>query len=502
MGPVTRLRSTAVLLALGLPWPTATVHAQCPDGTSPPCRSTHVATAPPPNSLAVLYFDNLSRDTANAYLADGLTDELITRLSQVRRLEVRSRFESRRVRGERSSDPRAFGRMVRAAYLVTGSLQQAGQRVRVNVALIRASTSAQVWGSIYDRTGQDMLQIQSDIASEVAGAITGRLLPEERASLARRPTRDPVAYDLYLRGVGAANTFSENGLRAGLDYFDRALARDSTFADAWVQRSLAWGMLADGYIEGRVGYARSREAADRAMRLDSTNATALALLASTTIALDGDAAQTRRWALQAQRWDPRSWLVHCVLSWAWLASAGGADSALAEARQGWDADTLSAVPAWNYLMTLAMLRQTDSLAAVLPRMANTLSPEDLRAYDGVVRLERGDAAGAASRLPWSYYGGVLAAENIRAQLALARPEAARAVVDSMVALARTGYYNAFGLARAYAALGDADEAFAWLDHAWEQRTNWVAFARWYAEFAPLHADPRWTAFLRRVGEAP
>ena len=163
---------------------------------------------------------------------------------------------------------------------------------------------------------------------------------------------------------------------------------------------------------------------------------------------------------------------------------------------------MSAIPAWNYLLTLAMVRQTDSLAAVLPRMANTLSPEDLRAFDGVVRLQRGDAAAAAARVPWSYYGGVLAADYVRAQLALGRPDAARAAVDSMVVLSRTGYYNAFSLARAYAALGNADEAFAWLDRAWDQRTNWVPFARWYAEFAPLRADPRWTAFLRRVGEAP
>ena len=152
-------------------------------------------------------------------------------------------------------------------------------------------------------------------------------------------------------------------------------------------------------------------------------------------------------------------------------------------------------------MTLGILRLTDSLAAVLPRMASTLAPEDLRAFDGVVRLERGDPAGAAERLPWSYYGGILAAEYVRAQLALGRRDVARAAVDSMVAASRTGYYNAFSVARAYAALGQPDETFAWLDRAWAQRTNWVVFVRWYAEFAPLHSDPRWAAILRRMGQA-
>jgi TolB-like protein len=477
--------------------------AQCPDGTPPPCTAARPArsAAPPTNSVAVLYFDNLSRDSADVFLADGLTDELITRLSQVRRLEVRSRFESQRVRAQRSADPRALGRMLRAEYLVTGSLQQVGQRVRVNVALVRSQSGAQVWGDVYDRAG-DVFAIQSEIARAVAGAVTGRLLPQEQASLARMPTRDAVAYDLYLRGVGAANTFSEAGIRAGLDYFDRAIARDSSFADAYVQKALAWGMLADGYLEGRVGYARGREAAERALRLDSSLAMAHGMLAAAALALDADAGQARRWALRAQGVDPRSWVAHITLSWAWFLSGGRQDSGLAEAHQGWETDTLSAVAPWNYLMTLSVLRQTDSIAAVLPRMANVLSPEDLRAYDGVVRLARGDPAAAAERLPWSYYGGVLAAEYVRAQLALGRRDLARAAVDSMVAASRRGYYNAFSVARAYAALGDADEAFAWLDRAWDQRTNWLVFVRDYAEFAPLHADPRWTAFLRRMGVRP
>jgi TolB-like protein len=477
--------------------------AQCPDGSPPPCaRAAARPAAAPPNSVAVLYFDNLSRDTTDVFLADGLTDELITRLGQVRRLDVRSRFESQRVRGQRSADPRALGRTLRAEYLVSGSIQQANQRVRVNVTLVRASSGAQAWGSIYDRTGQDILQIQSDIASEVAGAITGQLLPQERATLARRPTRDPAAYDLYLRGIGASNTFTEAGLRAGLDYLQRAIARDSAFADAYVALSVVWGVLADGYIEGRVGYTQTRDLAQRGLRLDSTNVTAVGALAATALALDADTAGARRLAQRALRMDPRGWLARCVLSWVWLMVPGSGDSAAVEARRGWEADTLNAVPAWNYLMTLGALGRANDLAAALPRMGAVLGSEDLRNFDGVVRLARGDAAGAAERLTWSYYGGVLAGDYVRAQLALGRREAAHAVVDSMVARSLTGYYNAFSVSRAYAALGDADQAFAWLDRAWDQRTNWVGFAHAYAEFAPLRADARWGAFFRRMGVTP
>ena len=187
---------------------TTSASAQCPDGTPPPCAAQR-RPAPAPNSVAVLYFDNLSRDTSDVFLADGLTEELIIRLSQVRRLEVKSRFESLRFRGQRVNDPRAIGRELHASFLVTGSIQQAGQRVRLRVALVRTRDGTQQWGDVYERAGGDILTLQADVAREVAGAITGQLLPEERASLARRPTRDPIAYNLYLRGIGAANTISE-----------------------------------------------------------------------------------------------------------------------------------------------------------------------------------------------------------------------------------------------------------------------------------------------------
>ena len=490
--------AVAVPLCLCAPVPAA---AQCPDGTPPPCAGPALrAASPAPNSVAVLYFDNRSRDTADAFLADGLTEELITRLSQVRRLEVKSRFESLRFRGQRVTDPRAIGRAVGATYLVTGSLQQAGQRVRVNVALVRALSGTQVWGDVYERTG-DFLAIQGEIAHEVAGAITGRLLPQEQASLARMPTHDPVAYDLYLRGVGAANTISESGMRAGLDYLQRAIARDSGFADAYVQKAVVWTMLADGYVEGRDGYARAREAAEQALRLDSTEAVAYALLSQAAVALDADAARGMTLAVRALRLDPGSWWGHAALCTALFLSGTHSDSAILETRRGWEADTLSAVSAVLYLWTLSIMRP-DAIAAILPRMQNVLAPEDVRAFDGVTRLARGDAAGAAERLSWDYYGGTVAAEYVRAQLALGRRDAARAAVDSMTALSRRGYFNAFGAARAYAALGDADSAFAWLDRAWAQRTIWLVALRVCEDFAPLHADPRWAALLRRMGLTP
>ncbi len=474
--------------------------AQCPDGTPAPCA--HPARPPAANSVAVLYFDNLSRDTADVFLADGLTDELIVRLSQVKRLEVKSRFESLRVRGRRVADPRALGSELHAAHLVTGSLQQTPQRLRLNVSLVRTRDGAQEWGQVYDRAGSDILALQTEIAREVAGAITGQLLPEERVSLAHRPTADPVAYNLYLRGIGAANTSSEAGMRAGLEYFNRAIARDSSFADAYAEKAMVWATLADGYVEGRVGYARAREAAAQALRFDSSVALAWAMLGQAALALDADAPRATGFAERALGLDARSSWAHITLVGALLLSGRHDDSVIAEGRRGWESDTLSAVTAFLYLWALDLAQHAGSIPLVLPRMQAALSPAEMRIWEGPAYLARGDAAGAAERLSWSYYGGVFAGEYVRALSLSGRNVAARAAVDSMLQLARGAYFNAYGVARAFAALGAVDDAFAWLDRAWDQRTIWLTEVRVDSELEPLHADPRWPAFLRRMGLTP
>ena len=186
---------------------TGALAAQCPDGSPPPCTRTSMPPRPPaPNSVAVLYFDNLSRDTADAFLADGLTEEIIIRLGQVQRLEVKSRFEVLRFRARPVVDPPVLGRSLNAAYLVTGSVQRVGDQVRLRAALVRATTRVQVWGEVFDRTGTNLLTVESDIAQEVATAITGQLLPDERSRLMRPLTTDPIAYAEYLQGLTAAQS--------------------------------------------------------------------------------------------------------------------------------------------------------------------------------------------------------------------------------------------------------------------------------------------------------
>jgi TolB-like protein/Tfp pilus assembly protein PilF len=228
----------ACLLALGA---AGHLEGQCPDGSPPPCGRAAARTTVPPTSLAVLYFENASRDTADAYLAEGITEEIISRLSEVARLQVKSRYQVRRYRTDTTGDAAEIGRQLAVARIVTGSVRRAGNRLRVTAEMVRTATGDVVWSERYDRADTDVLSLQEDLASAVATAVTGRLLPAERAVLAAQPTRNPAAYDAYLLGRFYWNKRTAPDLVAAAAHFEQAIRADSNYAQAW-------SGLADAYV--------------------------------------------------------------------------------------------------------------------------------------------------------------------------------------------------------------------------------------------------------------
>ena len=255
--------------------------AQCPDGTPPPCgRASVPARAPARNSVAVLYFDNDSRDTSDTYLAQGLTEEIIDRLGEVGRLTVKSRFAVRRFRDAPDAGVRAVGRELAVAYLVTGSVQRAGSRLRVHAELARTATGDRVWGQQYERGDGDVFAVMSDIAQHVAAGVTGSLLPAERAALGARPTASRDAYDHLLRGDLLLAQRTPVSVRQAVAEYEAATRLDPGAAAAWARMSVAYGVLVqrgwtrDGRPADDTLSARGIAAASRALALDSTSSDA------------------------------------------------------------------------------------------------------------------------------------------------------------------------------------------------------------------------------------
>jgi TolB-like protein len=265
------LFATLAFTVSGLRYPVSGF-SQCPDGSPPPCRSADRA---PANSVAVLYFENASRDTADAYLADGLTEDIITRLSGIERLTVRSRYQVRRYRGTTSFDPSAVGRALGVSYLVSGTLRRSGNELRVNAELIRVAGGVQVWGRQFDQAAGNVFAIQEALSGEVARGIVGRLLPGEQRTVAAQPTRNAAAYDHYLRGNFYLAQRDSAGYARALDEYAAAFRADSTFADAVARLAMTYNMGAGAIpLPLDTLRARAETAAARALRLSPRSAEA------------------------------------------------------------------------------------------------------------------------------------------------------------------------------------------------------------------------------------
>src|SRR4051812_37659565 len=192
---------TVLLTVLTVSTISTVLSAQCPDGTPPPCSRQAAAIAPAgANSVGVMLFNNQTRDTAYSYLSDGLATEIATSLARVPRLEVRSPGAVRSAQRGIEPDPRLVCRRLNVRYVVEGDFQRGGDRIRVSVRLVAVPSGTQRWSDAYTRPIADLLAVQEEIASAVATAIAGQLLPQERSTLSARPTRSAEAYDHLLRG--------------------------------------------------------------------------------------------------------------------------------------------------------------------------------------------------------------------------------------------------------------------------------------------------------------
>jgi eukaryotic-like serine/threonine-protein kinase len=231
---------------------------------------------PAPRSIAVLYFDNGSSDTADAYVADGLTEEIILRLGRLSRLMVKSRYAVGQYRDTPVTDPAALGQALDVEALVHGTVRRFGHRLRVSAELIRAATGVREWGSEYDRSDADLLDLEGELASAIATAVAGHLDPGDQASLMREPTTSPEAYNHFLRGDYFMAQRTRSATAAAIGQYEAALGRDSTFARAWARTAecyalflgLQWsypGLSADSLL------ARGVHAANTALALDSTS---------------------------------------------------------------------------------------------------------------------------------------------------------------------------------------------------------------------------------------
>jgi TolB-like protein/Tfp pilus assembly protein PilF len=478
------------------------VWAQCPDGTPPPCRGAARTNAPPGNSIAVLTFDNLSRDTGQTYLAEGLANDISAQLGQIERLTVTSRTMVRRLPNVAAMTPQAMGRALAAAYLVSGGVQGGPNRVHVSVELLRAATGQAVWASQFDRTTADLLAIQQEIAASVAASVAGRLLPQERAALGQRSASNGEAYDHLLRGDFLLRQRTKEGAERALTEYEAAVRLDPGSARARASVGEVLGLCADWYWRCRgLGndslVALARAAVDSALARDSLSAEAYAARAGIEYDLDharGLVDVERAIALQ-----PRNARFHHQRGWI-LAEDLRFDEAIGEYRRALTLDPALAAT-YEHLARIATIqRRFDDALADLDS-AIRLEPEMTVVYArrAMLRAWLGDKAGMrADVAALRGRSGGNAGQEMDRRIAGLEALAAAATGDTAEARARLDSLRTAGALSEAAAvtefrIGRGNDYLASLPPNFTIEPFWAAFP-WYD---PVRADPRFQAGLER-----
>ncbi|MCH7717553.1 MAG: protein kinase, partial [Gemmatimonadetes bacterium] len=459
---------------------------------------------PEKKSIAVLPFTNMSADPENEYFSDGITEDLIAQISKIRGLKVISRTSTMRYKG-RDQTVRQIAEELGVSTILEGSVRRAGNRVRIVAQLIDAHTDEHLWAETYDRELTDVFAIQSDVALEVATALETALSPAERERVEKRPTANMEAYDLYLLGRHQANRRTDEGLRRAIEYFERALEKDSNYAAALAG-------LADAYVLSAIGYqavpppdamGRAKEAALQAIELDDTLPEAHASLGYVYV-WEWDWSRARQECERAIALNPsyaqaHQWYHH------FLVVLQDFQAALEEATRARELDPLSVVLTnelgWPYHYMgqfqrareqhLRALEMDPEFAMAHYNLAYTYESEGrydeaIPAYEKAIEL--------AGRMPFmtACLAGAYARSN--------RVDEARAIWRELFEMAQKGPGLQLWVAYVHEALGETEEALECLERAHEARAPFIpVIGSEWLRFESLRDHPRFTALRAKMG---
>ncbi|HWW83672.1 MAG TPA: winged helix-turn-helix domain-containing protein [Vicinamibacterales bacterium] len=451
------------------------------------------------SALAVLPLMNTSGDPSQDYLAEGLTEALITDLSKIRALRVISRTSIMQFKGTTKTVPE-IARELHVDGVVEGSVLRSGDRVRVTAQLIQAATDTHLWAETYDRNIQDILSLQSELARRISREINITVQPSEGTLIAGSGKVDPRAHDLYLRGRYFWNRRTRDDLFKAVDYF-----RQATEADP--NDSQAFSGLADAYIElvgfGNIpasdGIAKAKAAAEKAIALNESLAEPHTALGY-ALGVDWDWAGADREFRRALDLNP-GYVIGLYQYGFFLSLMGKAreDEAIALVDRAVALDPLSAIVRYRAGRVYYHARHYDKAAVQFARILELDPADQLGLYGlGLVYEAQGlsDKALACLRKESLQAGFDIATAYATAGQ---KADARRKLAEEMHRQQREGTYVRPGwVAEVYAGLGEKDEAFRWLNRAYHERDAWVTLLKVWPPFDPLRSDPRFEELVRQM----
>ncbi len=455
-------------------------------------------------SLAVLPLQNLSGDPSQDFIADGMTEELIGRLSRIHGLRVISRTSSMHFKNTQLALPE-IARMLAVDAIVEGSLVREGQQIRVHAQLIRAATDEHIWAGEYQRNYESILEVQGEVARSIVEQVALNLSPEERARLVSGRPVDPQAYENYLKGRYYFSQRTEDALHKSIASFQQAITSDPGYAPAYSGLAEAYAMLGfRGGLPSKDALLDAKKAALKAIELDNLLAEPHASLAFIAETYDWDWPGAEREYKQALELSPSNAQAH---NWyaGYLTYTGRFNEGIAEAMRARELDPLS-LPLNNALAgrLLAGGRYDEALGQV----QRTLELDDHFAPAhqtlGWIYLHSGKQKEAIREFQHALELSGAEDTDIQLDLGFAcavsgQREEARRILVKLEQMHQQGIAPSASVAILYGALGETSEAFAWLEKAYEERDPQLTYLKAGRRFAPLRKDPRFGQFVGRVG---
>jgi adenylate cyclase len=331
----------------------------------------------PKKSIAVLPFENLSDDKANAYFADGIQEEILTRLSRIADLKVISRTSTQRFKSASAHLP-DIAKQLGVANILEGSVRKAGDKVRVHVQLIDAENDAHLWAERYDRQLDDIFEVESDIAGKIAEALQATLTGAERRAIAARPTKSTEAHELYLKGRYHWRNFYAPGYERVREYFEQAVTLDASYAPAYTGLSLYYSWAAANAIFPPNVWPLAEEYVRKSLSLDDTWPEAYNALAAVEVYYKRNWAQAERAFHRGMELDPNFADLHSHHGLC-LSYLGRFDEAIAQTERGLQLDPFFPGTNLHYGTLLFFSRQYDRAAAQLAKTLD-LYPDNAAAH--------------------------------------------------------------------------------------------------------------------------
>jgi TolB-like protein/DNA-binding winged helix-turn-helix (wHTH) protein/Flp pilus assembly protein TadD len=467
-------------------------------------RGSH--SSPTIRSLAVLPLESLSDDASQDYFADGMTDELITDLGQIKALRVISRTSVMQYKRTRKPLPQ-IARELDVDAIVEGTVLRSGEHVRITAQLIQASADKHLWAQSYEGDLRDALALQNEVARAIVGQIQVNLNPEELAVLKNVRVVSPAAYEAYLKGRYFWNKRTADGLTTAVALFKQAIEMDPNYAPAYAGLADAYALLGDweyAAMTPREALPTAKAAALKALDLDDTLGEAHTSLAFCLDAFDWDFETAETEFRRAIELNPGYATAHHWYAWH-LSLSGRTGEAIAEMKKAESLDPLSLIInadfaellliAHFYDDSIRQSRKTIAMDANFGLAHNQLAQAYLqKGMPDAAIAELQEAIRLSGRSP------TCTANLARAYAASGRRPEAVQLLDDLKKGSGRGYSPAPEIASVYAALGDSDQAMAWLERGYQERVNPSVLLR--PGFDPLRADPRFQGLVRRVGLGP